>query len=81
MGYENLLKSVNTLREIVLEYSNNVRISIISELSKKKISGEVVCKKFSLSFDEWTSQRNRRYLNMIVHGQNSNFLSLRLAKI
>ena len=32
--------------------------------------------RFSLSFDEWTSQRNRRYLNIIVHGQNSIFWSL-----
>ena len=46
-----------------MEYSKNVRISIISELSQKNMSGEVVGERFSLSFDEWTSQRNRRYLN------------------
>ena len=33
--FKNLPKSVNTLKKIVLEYSKNARISIISELSKK----------------------------------------------
>ena len=37
--------------------------------------------RFSLSFDEWTSQRNRRYLNIIVHGQHSYFWNLGLARI
>ena len=68
MKFKNLPKSGNTLRKIVLEFSKNFRISIIIELSKKK-SGEVVGKRFSLFFDEWTSQRNRRYLNIIVHEQ------------
>ena len=45
------------------------------------MSSEVVSERFSLSFDEWTSQRNRRYLNIIVHGQIFNFWSFRLAKI
>ena len=35
MGLKNLPKSTNKVREIVLEYSKNVRISIISDLSKK----------------------------------------------
>ena len=77
MGFKNLPQSANTMRKIVLEYSKNVRISIISELYKKKISGQ----RFSLSFDEWTSQRNSRYLNIIVHGQHFNFWSLGLARI
>ena len=42
MGFKNLPKSANTLQKIVLEYKKNVRISIISELSQKKMSGEVV---------------------------------------
>ena len=66
MGLKNLPKSANILQKIILEYSKNVRISIISELSQKKMRGEVVGERFSLSFDEWTSQRNRRYLNIIV---------------
>ena len=66
------------MQKIVLEYKKNVRISIISELSQKKMSGEVVGERFSLSFDEWTSPRNLRYLNIIVHGQNSNFWKLRM---
>ena len=66
MGFKNLPKSATTLQKFVLEYSKNVRISIISELSQKKMSGEVVGERFSLSFDEWTSQRNRRYLNIIL---------------
>ena len=78
---KNLPKSANTFRKIVFKYSKNIRISTISELSQKKISGQVVGGRFSLSFDEWTSQRNRRYLNIIVHGQNSKLWILRLARI
>ena len=44
---------------------------------KKRWVGE----RLSLSFGEWKSQRNRRYLNIIVQGQNSNFSSLHLSKI
>ena len=36
MGFKNLPKWANKFRKIVLEYCKNVRISIISELSKKR---------------------------------------------
>ena len=36
MKFKNLNKLANAVRKFVLEYSKNVRISIISELSKKK---------------------------------------------
>ena len=52
MGFKNLPKSANTMRKIVLEYSKNVRISILSELSQKRMNGDIVGERFSLSFDE-----------------------------
>ena len=81
MGFKNLSKSAKTLPKIVFEYSKNVRISKISELFQKEMSGVVVGERFSLSFNEWKFQRNRRFLNIIVQGQNSIFWSLGLARI
>jgi hypothetical protein len=57
-------KSPNTIKKIVIEYSENIRTSVIAELNfltKKKV-------RFSLTLDEWTSSRNRRYMNVNVHG-------------
>ncbi|GFR15494.1 putative AC transposase [Trichonephila clavata] len=81
MRFKNIPKSANTVRKIVIEYSNKLRNSVIREITDKKINGNIVGERFSLSFDEWTSLRNRRYLNIIVHGQFSDFWSLGLARI
>lgn len=62
-GHRNIPKSANTIREIVCGYGDKMKKQVISEISKHKLNGE----KFSATFDEWTSLRNRRYMNVIVH--------------
>lgn len=57
-GFKNIPKSVNTIR-ILINCCNNICNSLKKEL---KLNGT----KFSLTFDEWTSVRNRRYLNIFI---------------
>lgn len=64
-GFKNIPKSVNIIRRTVINYSNSVRNSLKKELTELKLNGT----KFSLTFDEWTSIRNRRYLNINIHSE------------
>ena len=64
-GFSDVPSSPNTICKNVIDYSNRIRSFIMDEMTYQKIN----CKKFSLSFDEWTSTRNRRYMNIIVHGK------------
>lgn len=53
------------------------------ESAKKEVIeriGELKAQKFSLTLDEWTSIRNRRYLNINIHS-NSTFFNLGLILI
>ena len=59
-----LPKSVTSIREQVMKYGLHVTERIKHDLILKKSNGE----KFSITLDEWTSMRNRRYLNLNVHG-------------
>lgn len=55
--------SHNTVRICVLAYYNEIKNLFISKLKEEK---ERVGQ-FTLSFDEWSSLRNVRYMNLIVH--------------
>lgn len=59
--------SPNTIRQYVLDYAKEVRTNMIKEFGRLKSGGQ----KFSLTGDEWTSVRNRRYLNVNVHSYES----------
>ena len=59
-----LPKSATSIREQVMKYGLHVTERIKHDIILKKSNGE----KFSITFDEWTSMRNRRYLNLNVHG-------------
>jgi len=41
------------------------------EIAKTRSQGQ----RFTLTFDEWTSRRNRRYMNINVQGANGTFWS------
>lgn len=56
-------KSESTIRYMVIKYGKIIRQKLAVELQRLKSKGE----RFSLSFDEWTSTRNRRYLNLNLH--------------
>lgn len=57
-------KSENSVKKLVMEHGKTVRASAVSELAQRKIDG----RRFSVTLDEWTSTRNRRYMNINVHG-------------
>ena len=61
---------------MVVDYSNQIRNSQITEIADKKNND-----RFPLSFDEWTSRRNHRYLSINLHVQNCQFWSLDLVRI
>lgn len=69
-------KSPNTIRNIVLNYSDKICEQLKQEFLTKKKNGN----RFSLSLDEWTSIRNRRYLNVNVHSEKE-FWNLGLVRI
>lgn len=79
-GYDDLPKSPNTIKKIVVEKSTQLKGDLKKELEKLKAQGQ----KFSVSLDEWTSARNRRYMNINVHCSNfqdKGFRNLGLARI
>lgn len=60
---QQLPKSVGAISEIVKKRSNVAKSSIKQEINALKLKGE----KFSCTLDEWTSTRNRRYMNVNIH--------------
>lgn len=67
-GYP-LPNSPNTIRSIVSNFANTVKADMIIEFEYLKKQGQ----KFALTFDEWTSQKNHRYLNLNVHNKENHF--------
>ena len=53
---------------MVVDYSKSMRGIITKQISVIKLN-----KKFNLTFDEWTSVRNRRHLNIILHSTNTSW--------
>lgn len=75
-GFDKIPKSPNTVREIVLDYETKIREETKEQILFLKNSGE----KFSLTLDEWTSSKNRRYLNINLHCKDE-FWNLGLIRI
>lgn len=48
---------------MVIQYSQKIREELTKKLSALIENGE----RFCLTFDEWSSTRNRRYMNLNVH--------------
>ena len=69
-------KSANTIRSIVVNYGKKIQLQYKAEMQCLKTEG----KRFSLTFDEWTSIRNRRYLNVTAHIKGK-FWNLGLVRI
>ena len=69
-------KSVAGVRDQVVKYGQQFREAIKRSIHISKSKGEY----FSLTFDEWTSVQNKRYLNINIHG-NGFFWNLGLIRI
>lgn len=68
-GFKDVPKSPNTIRKYVLDFAERIRNKTISRFNQMKLKGH----KFSASSDEWTSLRNRRFINVNVHSTNETF--------
>ncbi|CAG4966535.1 unnamed protein product [Parnassius apollo] len=62
-GYNELPKTPKGIKNIVINYSKQEKKKLVTELKNLLAIG----KKLSLSFDEWTSSRNARYMNINIH--------------
>ena len=71
-----LPKSVVGIRDQVLKYGKQLREEVSRYLNNIKSKGGY----FSLTLGEWTSLRNKRYLNINIHG-NGFFWNLGLTRI
>ena len=60
-------KSHKTIREKVCFFANDVKTEYIHQINMAKISSKYL----SISLDEWTSLRNKRYLSLIVHSADT----------
>lgn len=76
-GYISIPKSSKTIQKIVIEYADKIKQEVIKEITKHKLES----KAFSLTLDEWTSIKNRRYMNINLHGMNNKFWNLGLCRI
>ena len=71
-----LPKSSKTIREMVMKFGYSIREKFKIEMQKLIAAG----KSFSLTFDEWTANKNRRYLNVNSHIKNR-FWNLGLVRV
>lgn len=62
-GYDDLPKSSNSIKKIVVQKSEELKTELKAELNRLKAKGY----KFATSLDEWTSPGNRRYMNVNIH--------------
>ena len=76
-GYSKLPKSKTGIKDVVINHADKVRSFVMSELDMRRKEG----KRFSLTFDEWTSVRNRRYMIVNVHEDGPRFWSLGLIRV
>jgi hypothetical protein len=76
-SFSKVPKSHNTVRSMVLSQGEKVRSFVMSDIKSEKERGN----KFALTFDEWTSSRNRRYMVVNVHQQGPKFWSLGLIRV
>lgn len=75
-GYE-LPRSHNAVRGLVISHAGEIRMQVMDELKKLKSENQ----RFSLTFDEWTSNQNRRYMVINVHRNGPKFWSLGLVRV
>ena len=76
-GFSPLPKSRETVKKMVMKHGNRIRETVCKEIEQLKTAG----KRFSLTFDEWTSTRNRRYMNINVHAAGGEFWNLGMVRV
>lgn len=69
LGGYTIPSSANTIREMVLRFAAGIRMDMTKEFASLKAAGHLV----SLTLDEWTSMRGRRYANINAHWNGKTF--------
>lgn len=64
-GYD-VPKSSTTITQIILKQSDDTKNKLKNQLKIMKSEN----KRFTITFDEWTSTRNRRYMNINIHNKD-----------
>jgi len=75
-GFDKIPKHWTSIREIVMKYRGIIRQEMTQKLKLIRKSGA----KFSLTTDEWTSVRNRRYININLHKSGGTCWNLELVR-
>lgn len=70
-------KSATSIRSGIMKYYDEV----VARYSKEMIDGLENGSKYSIILDEWTSNRNRRFMNVNVHGQGGKVWGLGLTRV
>lgn len=76
-----LPKNESDVMKIILQFYEEKKIETIEFLRQLKQSKENQSARFSLSIDEWSSLKNRRYFNICVHYTDGKFYNLGLVYI
>lgn len=72
--------SPNSIKMMVMDYGTTLKMKVKQDLMKLKEHGQ----RFTLTFNKWTSGRNRRFLNINIHSHTNNqpvFWNLGLVRI
>jgi len=69
LGFSHLPTSAEGVKRMVMEHGRQVKSAVVTDMARKKSKGQ----QFSLTPDEWTSGRNRRYMNINIHEEGGNF--------
>ena len=76
-GFKQLPQHPTDVMNLIKKFSSFVKLEMINQICEMKNE----MKKVSLSVDEWTSFRNRRYLNVQIYPENGNSINLGLIRI
>lgn len=76
-GFTNIPTSVNGVKSAVMKYAETVRKQQLNIIKCHLRDG----KRFSVIFDEWSSMRNRRYLNIFLRSSSTDMWNLGLVRI
>ena len=77
-GYTDLPKSPSATQALVMRHAGDIQSQLKLDLKAKLKEG----KRFSITFDEWTSVRSRRYMAVNLHeGEGNQFWSLGLVRV
>lgn len=72
-----LPKCPSRVMNLITEFAEDVKQNMIAQI-ENMLNADV---KFSLTIDEWTSLKNRRYLNVLIHHKSGDYFNLGLVYI